>query len=68
MLYKIKYGYETTFSSDGKVEDIVPLYKEFTDAKKANDYIQNYLATEDYSICGVAKVSDDVIELYFDIV
>lgn len=61
MLYKIKYGYETNFST-------IPLYKEFTDAKEVNDYIQNYLATEDYSICGVTKVSEDVIELYFDVV
>ena len=67
MLYRIQYDCETTFSSDNKVISI-PLYKEFTDAKEANDYIQNYLATKDFSICGVNKVSDDVIELYFDVV
>ena len=67
MLYRIKYDYETIFSLDNKIVNI-PLYKEFTDAKDANDYIQNYLATEDFSICGVTKISNDVIELYFDVV
>jgi hypothetical protein len=67
MLYRIKYDYETIVSLDNERVSI-PLYKEFTDAKEANDYIQNYLATESFSICGVTKISDDVIELYFDVV
>ena len=66
MLYRIQYDCETTFL-DNKIVS-TPLYKEFTDAKEANDYIQNYVETNDYSICGVTKISDDVIELYFDVV
>ena len=59
MLFKILVGYDNNHQ---------PIYKVFSDPKFANEFIQSYLATVPYSIVAVDKISDGMIELYFDVV
>ena len=53
------------FRVDGYISN--PTYVEFTDAKLANKFIQNYLDAGYHRVVCVESISEDVIELYFDI-
>ena len=45
-----------------------PVIKEFTNAKEANAFIQNFLDKEYYSVACIKNISDKFIDIYFDIV
>lgn len=57
MTYKFRVGGDITN----------PVYVEFTDAKLANKYIQNYLDAGYHRVVCVESIGEDVIELYFEI-
>lgn len=65
MVYRILVDWEWP---DNNCDKSTPIYKEFTSAKEANDFVQNYLETQDFSVVGVSHISDEVIELYCDVV
>ena len=58
MIYKFRIGGDITN----------PVYAEFTDAKLANEYAQNYLNTGCYRVVCLESISENVIEFYFDVV
>ena len=66
MKIKIKVDHEAKWENGCFIS--TPIYKEFFDMKSANDFIQNYLETTDFSVVGVTSLSDECIELYFDVV
>lgn len=66
MKYRILVDYEDVQQGDMWVS--TPIYKEFDDANKANEFIQEFLNTTDYSVVGVNQITPEVIEMYFDIV
>lgn len=66
MKYRILVDYEDVQQGDMWVS--TPIYKEFDDANKANECIQEFLSTTDYSVVGVSQITPEVIEMYFDIV
>ena len=46
----------------------IPNYKEFTDMNEANAFIQEYYDTTCYSVVCVEKITNELIELYCDVV
>lgn len=66
MKYRILVDYEDVQQGDMWVS--TPIYKEFDDANKANEFIQEFLRTTSYGVVGVSQITPEVIEMYFDIV
>lgn len=66
MKYRILVDYEDV--QQGNVWVSTPIYKEFDDANKANECIQEFLSTTSYGVVGVGQITPEVIEMYFDIV
>ena len=66
MKYRILVDYEDVQQGDMWVS--TPIYKEFDDANKANEFIQELLSTTSYGVIGVSQITPEVIEMYFDIV
>ena len=62
MKYRIEVDYYYT-EQDGK-----PIYKDFDDANKANEFIQEFLRNTEYGVVGVRMITPEMIEMYFDIV
>ena len=68
MLYRIDTdNYTETRDEEGRVK-LIPDVVEFTDAKSANDFVQNFVKHNSYGIVGVKNISENMIELYCDIV
>lgn len=68
MLYRIDTdNYTETRDEEGRIK-LIPDVVEFTDAKSANDFVQDFIKNNSYGIVGVKSISENMIELYCDIV
>ena len=68
MLYRITHSHTEIKDNNGKFIGMKPVIKEFTDAKEANAFIQNFLNKECYGVACIKNISDKFIDIYFDIV
>lgn len=68
MLYRITHSYTEIEDNNGKYIGMKPVIKEFTDAKEANVFIQNFLKEEYHGVACISNISDKFIDIYFDIV
>lgn len=68
MLYRITHSHTEIRDNNGKYIGMKPVIKEFTNAKEANAFIQNFLDKEDYGVACIKNISDKFIDIYFDIV
>ena len=68
MLYRITHSHTEIRDNNGKYIEMKPVIKEFTNAKEANAFIQNFLNKECYGIACIRNISDKFIDIYFDIV
>ncbi len=66
MKYRIAVDYD--YIKQGSKHMFIPIYKDFDDANKANEFIQEFLSNTEYSVVGVTKITPEMIEMYFDIV